>query len=130
MIDYPDGEIEEPLMALSSMLSKSEKVLLKLKTDTSQYALTLKGVKAYSIAIGLLKREMDAGTLEGSGGRNHLNCDLKEALQVIASFTGRVEKILPKFNTGTSQHTLAVRRIKAFGIAFALIRRELEASPG
>lgn len=51
--------------------------------------------------------------------------ELEEALQALTSAISRIEKILPKFTLGTSQHTLAIRRIKAFYIASALIKREL-----
>lgn len=52
--------------------------------------------------------------------------ELKEALRAIASTISKCEKVLPKLKQGTSQHTLLVRRIKAFNIASALITKELE----
>lgn len=52
--------------------------------------------------------------------------ELKEALRAIASTIGKCEKVLPKLRQGTPQHTLLVRRIKAFQIASSLIARELE----
>ena len=46
------------------------------------------------------------------------------AQEAFAFASTRVEAILPKFAAGTPQHTLAVRRLRAFEIAVALIRRE------
>jgi hypothetical protein len=51
--------------------------------------------------------------------------ELEEALRAIASTISKCEKVQPKLKPGTSQSTLLVRRIKAFNIASALIKREL-----
>jgi hypothetical protein len=53
--------------------------------------------------------------------------ELNEALRAIASTISKCEKVQPKLKPGTSQHTLLVRRIKAFQVAAALIQRELSA---
>lgn len=52
--------------------------------------------------------------------------DLQEAHRAIASTLSKCEKALQKLNPGTSQHTLTVRRIRAFQISLALITREME----
>jgi hypothetical protein len=52
--------------------------------------------------------------------------ELEEALRAIDSTIRKCEKVQPKLNEGTSQHTLLLRRIKAFHIASALIKRELD----
>lgn len=52
--------------------------------------------------------------------------ELQEALRAIDFTIRKCEKVKPKLKRGTSQHTLLVRRIKAFGIASELIKRELE----
>ena len=49
---------------------------------------------------------------------------LEQASEAFAFAATRVESILPKFAAGTSQHTLAIRRLQAFAIAQALIGRE------
>lgn len=51
--------------------------------------------------------------------------ELEEALRAIASTISKCEKVQPKLKQGTSQHTLLIRRIKAFNIASTLIKREL-----
>ncbi len=48
--------------------------------------------------------------------------ELKEADKAITSTISKCEKVLPKLKEGSSQHTLLVRRIKAFTIAVSLIR--------
>ena len=52
--------------------------------------------------------------------------DLEEALRAISSTISKCEKVQPKLEPGTSQHTLLTRRIKALNIASALIKRELD----
>lgn len=52
--------------------------------------------------------------------------ELAEAHRSIDSTLHKCEKALLKLTPGKSQHTLTVRRIKAFQIALALIDRELE----
>ncbi len=56
---------------------------------------------------------------------NYTKEELEEALRAIASTISKCEKVKPKLNQGTPQHTLLERRIKALGIASELIRREL-----
>ncbi|MFA5830750.1 MAG: hypothetical protein WC878_02865 [Candidatus Paceibacterota bacterium] len=55
--------------------------------------------------------------------------ELEEALRAITSTIGKCEKVLPKLKEGASQHTLLVRRIKAFHIASSLIMKEMERMP-
>lgn len=50
--------------------------------------------------------------------------ELKEAIRVVSSTISNCEKIQPKFNEGTSQHTLLKNRIKALYISKSLIRDE------
>ena len=50
--------------------------------------------------------------------------ELKEARRVICSTISNCEKMQPKFNEGTSQHTLLKNRIKALYISKSLITDE------
>lgn len=50
--------------------------------------------------------------------------ELKKALQVVSSTIKNCEKIQPKFDKGTAQHTLLKNRIKALYISKALILKE------
>lgn len=58
--------------------------------------------------------------------KRYTTTELEEALKAIQSTIEKCEKVQPKLREGTSQHTLLVRRIKAFQVASALIERELE----
>lgn len=57
---------------------------------------------------------------------NYSEEELNEAILSIESTITKCEKVLPKLKQGTSQHTLLVRRIKAFQIALSLIKEELK----
>ena len=50
--------------------------------------------------------------------------ELKEALRVVSSTISNCKKMQPKFNEGTSQHTLLKNRIKALYISKLLITSE------
>lgn len=52
--------------------------------------------------------------------------ELEEALGAIVSTVSKCEKALLKLKQGTSQHTLLIRRIKAFHIALEMIEQELK----
>ena len=57
--------------------------------------------------------------------RHYTTEELLEAKRSVASTLGKCEKALLKLTPGKSQHTLMVRRIKAFEISLALIDEEL-----
>lgn len=50
--------------------------------------------------------------------------ELEEALRVVSSTINKCERIQPKFEEGTSQHTLLKNRIKAMYISKSLILNE------
>lgn len=52
--------------------------------------------------------------------------ELEQALIALTSTISKCDKVLPKLKSGSSQHTLLTRRIKALAIAVALIKRELQ----
>ena len=126
MDKFTKEELEEALRAIASTINKSEKVQLKLKAGTFQHTMTVRGIKAYNIAIELIKIELETIITEDSFEGKYTKEELEEALQALMSAISRVEKVLPKFNTGASQHTLAIRRIEAFYIATELIKRKLD----
>ena len=113
---FSDLELREAARAIASARMKSEKAIRKLKEGSAQQRLTADGIRAFQIALELLSQELGGEPAPGYG---------KEALeQAAAALTGlsaRVEKILPKLSPGTPQHTLAVRRLRAFEIAVKLI---------
>ncbi len=121
-------ELEMALPPIRSTLRKIEKVQLKLKAGTFQHTTTVRAIKAYSIAIELIQRELDTGSPEHSFTGKYTKQEFEEALEAITSAMSRVEKIQPQLKPGASQHTLAARRIKAFCIATELLNRELKSS--
>ena len=119
---YSQEELSEAARAIDSTRMKSEKAILKLKEGTTQYRLTARGIVAYSLALQLIAREQKDSAEEVSFSRESLD----QAIEAFAFATARVESVLPKFAAGTPQHTLAVRRLRAFAIAQELIRREIQ----
>lgn len=122
MTSFVKEELEEALRAIISTLRKSEKVQLKLQEGTFHHTRIVREIRSYGIAIALMERELEAARTEDIFAEEVL----QEALQTLASARSRVEKVVPKFLSGTSQHTLAVRRCQAFHLAEDLIRRELD----
>lgn len=119
---YTQEELSEATRAIDSTRMKSEKAILKLKEGTAQYRLTARGIAAYSLALRLIAREQG----EPQEAILYSKESLEQAVEAFAFATARVKSVLPKFATGTPQHTLAVRRLRAFAIAQELLRREIQ----
>ena len=117
---YSEAELREAARAISSALMKSEKAILKLKEGSPQYRLTAENIRAFQIALALIRREQGERDIPVFGKDERMR-----ARAALESARLRVEKVLPKFAVGTPQHTLAVRRIWAFQIAEGLIQSEL-----
>lgn len=114
-------ELREAARAIASTLMKSEKAILKLREGTAQYRVTSRGIAAYRLALWLIARELG----EAPERTAYTKEELEHAKEAFAFATERVTSILPKFAAGTPQHTLAVRRLRAFEIATGLIAREV-----
>ena len=124
MGEFTTTELEAAQKAILSTIRKSEKVQETLSQKqpphTSQLILVSQRLKLFYIASSLI-----AKALKEDFSNNYSKEDLEEAVRTIPSLIQQIEKVKPKFKEGTSQHTLAVRRIKAFQIASTLIEREL-----
>jgi len=59
MDNFTKKELEEALQAIDSTISKCEKVQPKLKQGSSQQTLLIRRIKAFHIAIELIKKELD-----------------------------------------------------------------------
>ncbi len=114
-----EAELSEAARAIASALSKSEKAILKLKEGSPQFRPTAENIRAFQIASALIRREQ--GGMEAFAFGKE---ELAPAQATYASMIVCVEKIQPKFAVGTSQHTLTVRRLRAFEIAANLIQLE------
>ena len=119
---YTQEALSEATRAIQSTRMKSEKAILKLKEGTAQYRLSARGIAAYSLALQLIAREQG----EPQEAILYSKESLEQAVEAFAFATARVKSVLPKFATGTPQHTLAVRRLRAFAIAQELLRREIQ----
>ena len=114
-----EDEWSEATRAITSALMKSEKTVVKLKEGSPQYLWSVNSIRAFQIAIALIRREQGVPEKYAFGKE-----ELAPAQAAYASMIARVEKIQPKFAVGTPQHTLTVRRIRAFEIAVDLIQEE------
>ena len=121
MLQFSEIELREAARAITSIRMKSEKAILKLKESSAQYRLTARGIAAYSLALFLISREIGEVTEQTLFSQE----ELSQAREAFACASTRVQSVLPKFAAGTPQHTLAVRRLKAFEIVMELIRREI-----
>ena len=122
MHSFSETELREAARAIASTQMKSEKAIGKLKVGSAQHSLTARGIAAYTLALALIARALGEAQAETSFS----NDALQQANEAFAFATERVSSILPKFAAGTPQHTLAIRRVRAFEIAIALIREENE----
>ncbi len=121
--EYAPKELEEAIRAFKSSISKCEKVQIKLKDGSPQKKWVGRQLEAFNIAVSLIENSFDE--------KRHMAGKYAEPELINASDTNRLlisqcEKLLTKFEDGTSQKTLAVRRLNAFEIAAAMIKRELE----
>ena len=57
---------------------------------------------------------------------SYSNKELKEALRALLSLWTKCEKAQTTLTEGSPQRSLMCRRVKALGIAIALVQRELE----
>ena len=125
MPDFSEIDLSEARRAIVSALHKSEKALLKLKQGTFSHTLTVRGISAYRIALELINEACKPESSAGETPQTRTEADMLEAVQFFESTIAKVEKVLPKFAEGTPQHTLAIRRIRAFEIADTLIREHM-----
>ena len=108
-------EREEALRAIDSTIRKNEKaretLLAKEPPRVGQAGRVERNLEALRLASALV-----------SGGAAAYSGEERAAAgRTLEALTGQVEKALPKFRPGTPQHTLAVRRIRAFRAALALL---------
>ena len=117
MDKYTREELVEALQAVSSTISKCEKMQLKFAEGTSQHTLLKNRIKAMYISKSLITDEnvMDKYTKE----------ELMEALRPVSSIISKCEKAQLKFAEGTSHHTRFKNIIKAMYVSKSLIIDEI-----
>ena len=124
MENFRKEELKEAFRAIASTIHKSQKVQetlsQKQSSGSSQLTTFSKKLKVFRTASLLI-----TSAINEDYSNKYPREDLEETLKTIPSIIRQIEKIMPKFREGTSQHTLAVRRVKAFNIVSALAMREL-----
>lgn len=121
MTDFEKKDMEEALLAITSMISRTEKAGEKFAQGTSQQTLQKNRLGALNIASSLISKELVASDV--------LDCytkeDLEKALAPIASLISKSEKAQKKLAQGTWQHTMLGNNLKALYIASPLLTKAL-----
>jgi hypothetical protein len=118
MDNYTAGELQEALLPIVSLISKSEKAQRRLAPGTWQHAMLRDNLKALRQALALMNNGTD-------DTNNFTRDNLREALHAFASMISRAEKARAGFSPGTSQYALQRNRLKALHVAETLIKLEL-----
>jgi hypothetical protein len=121
MENFAKEDLEKALQAITSMISRSEKVQMKLKEGTPQSSLTRNRLKALNLSFSLIKKELQVDSMEDEFSLE----ELKKALPPITSTINKCEKVLEKSKEGTSQYTLTSNMLKALYLSSALIMKEI-----
>lgn len=109
--------MKEAQKAVASTLRKNEKALATLSE---------KGAKPWLIGQTALAVRCHRTLLALLEGHEAPAADIREALDAVPAYVSRIEAILPKFAPGTSQHTLAIRRLEAYALAAELGKNHLK----
>ncbi len=125
MDNYTVDELEKALKAIASMISRSEKVQIKLKEGSPQASLTRNRLKALYIAASLISEELQGDFTKEKFTKE----ELEKALPPIKSTIGKCEKVRDNSKEGTSQATITRNMLKALEISLALITGQTD-SPG
>lgn len=105
------------LAPITSLISKSEQALRKLKPGIWQHTMLQENLTALSLAAALMERESAAPVPPG---------DYERALRAFASMIARSEQAQAKFLPGTAQHTLLTNRLEALQVAKGFVQRTRE----
>jgi hypothetical protein len=122
--DYTQEELEQAIKAFKSSIGKCEKAGAKLKDGSPQKKWVDRQLEAFYIALSLIENSTDEKRHNNAG--QYAESELQNAGETCELLIGKCEKLLTKFKDGSPQKTLAVRRLRAFHIATALITGELE----
>lgn len=107
---FSPEELDLAVRSLSSTIRKNEKVYETLSRKETlrpgQLRLAAEQIADHRLMLALMQGEAQLS-----------EADLERLPQVIHRYVEKVRAVLPKFAPGTSQHTLAVRRIAAYEMA-------------
>lgn len=118
------NKLEIAKKSLESSIRKNEKVYqtmsLKEKPRLGQLKIIAKQIKIHYTMLALVNNELEIDIKEISKE------DLEEAKEEIPKLLIKIEKIIIKFKEGSSQYTLAKRRIDSFQLCLILIDNNLK----
>ena len=120
MGDFTKKDMEEALLAIASMISRTEKAKEKFAQGTSQHTLQKNRLKALNIASSLVSKELAKGD-----AMDYSKEELKQALAPLASLISKSEKAQKKLAQGTWQHTMLGNYLKTLYIASPLLTKAL-----
>ena len=120
MDDLIKKDMEEALLAIASMIGRTEKAKEKFAEGTSQHMLQKNRLKALKIASSLVSKELTKGD-----AMDYSKEELKQALAPLASLLSKSEKAQKKLAQGTWQHTMLGDYLKALYIASPLLTKAL-----
>lgn len=118
-MEFSNEELQMSMDAIASTIRKTEKVVqtlsTKLSNHTAQINTAQQRLQAYESALVLLSEAMGKAEVSKVVKEDRLRVQ-----ELLPPIKGQVEVMLPKFKVGTAQHTLAIRRIRAFEIVLEL----------
>ena len=116
------NDMDEALVIINSMITKSEILADKFAKGTSQHSLQNNRLKALKILSSLITQELTG-----------LNCldwytneELTKALAPISSLISKIEKCYVKINKNTWQEKMLGDNLKALKLALPLLTKVLE----
>jgi hypothetical protein len=119
--DITPEELSEAIRAFASSISKCEKAKLKLKNGSPQSKWVERQLEAFYISVSLIENLQNN---HQPTDKRYGESELTGASKTIQQLIEKCEKLPGKFKDGSPQQTLAIRRLRAFEIAAALIERE------
>lgn len=121
MNQFSKEELKMAQNAIHSTIRKSEKVIQTLSIKESSKPAQIKRVEerlhVFYTADSLLMIALDEKPIV-----EVTKTDLENLKRILPPIKKQIEDMLYKFSNGTSQHTLAIRRIKAFEIVLELAK--------
>lgn len=116
---YRAEERTQARRPIASLISKSEKAVLKLTPETWQHTMLTDNLKALHMGAALLNQT-------GGETDSFSQAEMEAALHAFASMIAKTEAAQPKFAPGTAQHTLLKNRLSALRLTADLIGMKLE----
>lgn len=120
-MEFSNEELQMSMDAIASTIRKTEKVVQTLSAKNSNHNAQIntanQRLQVYTSALRLIDEAM------GTEGVSNVNEEDRLLLQeILPPIQTQIEGMLNKFKVGTAQHTLSIRRIRAFEIVLELAK--------